>query len=81
MNEFEELTKAVGQLEVDVAALKGAEMELKNWQYSDLYRQDGSSAQDARHEWLGREARERVSKASHKVSLQKSLIAKLTNDV
>ena len=81
MKKIEELKNAVNQLEVDVAALKDAEQAVKNWQYGDLHRQDGSSAQDARHERMGREAHERVSQASQKVCLQKALIAKLTNEI
>lgn len=76
-----ELKAAVEQLEVAVVALKQAEQEEANWKFSDLHRQDGSGAQDERHERMGRNASERVSQASQKVNLQKDLIAKLTRAI
>lgn len=81
MNKIVELKNAVAQLEIEVAALTDAEREVANWDYSDLHRQDGSSAQDERHERLGRNARERVWQARQKVNLQKDLIAKLTSAI
>ncbi len=81
MNKIVELKNAVAQLEIEVAALTDAEREVANWDYSDLQRQDGSSAQDERHERLGRNARERVWQARQKVNLQKDLIAKLTSAI
>jgi len=81
MNNIVELKNAVVQLELDVAALTNAVREVENWEYSDLHRQDGSSAQDERHERMGRNARERVWQASQKVNLQKDLIAKLTSAI
>ena len=81
MNKIVELKNAVAQLEIEVAALTDAEREVANWDYSDLQRQDGSSAQDERHERLGRNARERVWQARQKVNLQKDLIANLTSAI
>lgn len=81
MNKIVELNDAVRQLGVLVAALAAAEKELENWRYSDLNRRDGSSAQDERHERIGRDASERVSQARQKVNLQKDLIAKLNSAI
>lgn len=81
MSKFVELKDAVDQLEVAVAALADAEREEANWRYSDMHRQDGSRAQDERHERMGREASERVRHASQKVNLQKDLITKLISSI
>ena len=81
MNKIAELKDAVVQLEVAVAALTDAEREMANWKYSDQHREDGSSAQDERHERLGREAREVLQQARQKVDLLKELIAKLSSAI
>jgi hypothetical protein len=81
MKKILELKQAVEQLEACIAELSDAEKELSNWQYQDLHRRDGSSAQDARHEEFGREARDRVWQAKQKTESQKKLIATLTSAV
>ncbi|GKS87486.1 hypothetical protein AVMA1855_25060 [Acidovorax sp. SUPP1855] len=81
MSKIVELKDAVHQLETDVAALTAAEREVENWSYQDLNRRDGSSAQDERHERMGREARESAWQAKQKVNSQKNLIAELARAI
>jgi hypothetical protein len=81
MSKIEELKDAVHQLEVDVAALTDAMREVEKWRGHDLNRRDGSSAQDERHERMGREARDLVWQARQKVKSQNELIAKLINAI
>lgn len=59
------------------AELQSAESELQSWEAYDMRRSDGSGAQDARHEQLGRDAAERVYKAQKRVSEQRAWLAKM----
>lgn len=45
------------QTELDYAKqqLENAQTAYKNWSYQNCHRQDGSGAQDARHEEIGRD--------------------------
>jgi hypothetical protein len=81
MNKIDALKQAVAKLEADLASLDNAERELSNWEDHDLTRRDGSSAQDARNEEMGRDARMRVRDAKHQVDAQKSAVAALTNAI
>lgn len=76
-----ELKAAVDQLGVAVIALREAEQEEANWKFSDLHRQDGSRAQDERHERMGQKASERVGQARLNFNLQKDLVEKLTRAI
>lgn len=81
MSKIDDLKEAVAKLEVDLAALGDAERGLSNWEDHDLNRRDGSGAQDARHEEMGRNASMRVTEAKHKVESQKTLVAALTGAI
>ena len=81
MSKILELKDAIHQLEDDVAALANAKRELENWKEQDRHRRDGSSAQDERHERMGREASERVWQAEQKIHSQKDLIVKITHAI
>lgn len=59
------------------AELQSAESELQSWEAYDMRRSDGSGAQDARHEKLGQDAKERVYRAQKKVSEQRAWLAKM----
>lgn len=78
MSKIEELKQAVEKLEVCVTALVDAERDRSNWEDHDLSRRDGSSAQDARHEEMGRTASMRVNEARREVEAQKSVVAALS---
>lgn len=78
MNKIEELKAAVGELEIAVVELQNAESALDSWDNHDMRREDGSTAQDARHEEIGRRARERVNEARQIINSKKELVAALT---
>lgn len=78
MKKIDELKAA---LEVEIDALAAADREVANWSYQDLHRQDGSGAQDARHERIGRETREHASHVRQKVESLKNQIAELTKGI
>lgn len=81
MSKIDDLKEAVAKLEVDLAALSDAERDLSNWEEQDLKPRDRSSAQDARHEEMGRNASMRVRDGKHKVDSQKALVAVLTSAI
>lgn len=77
MNKIEELKQAVAKLESDLTELAGAERGLSNWQDQDLNRRDGSSAQDARHDEMGRQASMKLTVVQRQVDEQKTSIVAL----
>lgn len=81
MSNIDDIKQAVEKLGVDLATLRDAEQDLSNWEHSDLHRRDGSSAQDARHDEIGRSSREDVADARSQVESQKALIARLLNGI
>ncbi len=81
MSKIDDLKQAVAKLEVDVAALSDAERDLSNWEDQDLNRRDDSSAQDARHEEMGRNESMRVREENHKIESQKALVVALTSAI
>jgi hypothetical protein len=81
MSTILELKQAVQQLEVDIVDRSNAEREDSNWRDHDAHRSDGSGAQDARHEEIGRNTRERLLQAERKVKLQKEVIATILSTV
>lgn len=81
MNKIDQLKQAVAKLETDLFALQSAESERSQWEDNDLTRRDGSSAQDARNDAIGRDASTRVMEAKHEVKLQKALVEKLASAI
>jgi len=77
MSNIDALKQAVAKLENDLVGLRNAEQDLANWESHDLTREDGSGAQDARHEEIGRSSREDVSEARREVASQKAVVATL----
>lgn len=66
---------ALKQLENLQAELVSAGQELSIWKDHDMHREDGSGAQDRRHEETGEWLRERLREASEKVAAQKKLMS------
>lgn len=81
MGIIEDLKQAVARLENDLVKLRDAEQDLSNWESHDLTREDGSGAQDARHQEIGRSSRDDVSEAKRQVEAQKALVASLLNGI
>ena len=81
MSKIDDLKQAIAKLELDLAELSDAERHLSYWQDHDLNRRDGSSAQDARNEEIGRNANTRIRDAKHTVKSQKALVKALTTAI
>lgn len=81
MSSLAELKQAVAQLEVDHIEFQSAKKELDNWHDYDMRRSDGSTRQDALHEEIGRNAKERVWHANRKFEAQKELISRLIKEL
>lgn len=75
MSEIEQAKAKLAELE---RALDSARQDLKSWEEYDSRREDGSGAQDRRHEESGQYRREQLEEAAEAVSQQKKLIASLT---
>jgi hypothetical protein len=62
------------QLDVLQHELTSAQNELSSWEEYDMRREDGSGAQDRRHEERGQNLRDRVWELNQKVEKQRKLI-------
>lgn len=75
---IEQLKAAQAQLIEAEKELAAAQQALENWIHRDLEREDGSAAQDRRHEEIGQHCRQCVREAAAKVEALKKLIASLS---
>ncbi|EDP9872010.1 hypothetical protein LSB85_004680 [Salmonella enterica] len=73
----EKKAAALARLEVLLTELAAAQADLAQWEEYDLRREDGSGAQDRRHEERGENLKNRVWQASQEVEAQRKLIATL----
>ncbi len=73
----QQIQDAQEQLKAYEGELASANAALSQWKQHDATREDGSMAQDRRHEESGDRRREAVEEAAKKVDDQKHLIAEL----
>lgn len=75
--EGQKLNEARAQLEALDRDLQSTQQELSVWDDHDLTREDGSGAQDRRHEDRGSKLRDRVDVARRRVEVQQKMVADL----